>query len=390
MSDVTALPNSSSASGLGQPGPRTPRFKAFLSYSHAADGKLAPAVQLALHRIARPWYRLRSMWIFRDKTGLSATHSLWGTIETALAESEYFLLMASPEAAASKWVQREIEWWLAKWGTRNLLFLLSDGEILWDPVAKDWDWSGTTALPPNLQGRMTEEPLWVDLRWAKSEERLSLHNAQFRGAILDLAATLLSTDKESLNSDDIRVYRRNRSAAYGAVIVSLLLAAGAATGALIANRERILAKDEAKRADTEAAHAKHNADEATKNAEEARRQKDAALAANVIAEERRREAERQAQIAEQQRNQALARQLASDSGLTRNSNSDWTAAALLGVESLRRAETVQGYEALWGASAGMGRRGGPAGASGQGVRSGLQPRRRAGGDGIGGPYRAGV
>ncbi len=54
-------------------------------------------------------------------------------------------------------------------------------------------------------------------------------------------------------------------------------------------------------------------------------------------------------------NQSLVRQLAADSGLTRNSNADWTVAALLGVESLRRAETVQGYEALWGASSVMGR-----------------------------------
>jgi len=75
--------------------------------------EFAPAVQSALHRVARPWYRLRSVWIFRDKTGLAATPSLWGTIEKALADSEYFLLMASPEAAASPWVQREVDWWLA-------------------------------------------------------------------------------------------------------------------------------------------------------------------------------------------------------------------------------------------------------------------------------------
>ena len=30
------------------------RYDAFLSYSHAADGKLAPALQRALHRFAKP------------------------------------------------------------------------------------------------------------------------------------------------------------------------------------------------------------------------------------------------------------------------------------------------------------------------------------------------
>ena len=55
------------------------------------------------------------------------------------------------------------------------------------------------------------------------------------------------------------------------------------------------------------------------------------------------------------RQQALVRQLVSDSILVRNSNPDSTVAALLGIESVRRTETVQGYEALWGASAGAGR-----------------------------------
>jgi hypothetical protein len=225
------------------------RFKAFLSYSHAADGNLAPAVQSALHSFARPWYRVRTMWVFRDKTGLSANPALWKAIETALADSEYFLLMASPKAAASQWVQREVEWWLTKRSADSLLILLTEGEIRWDPAAQDWDWVGTTALPPNLRKRTRQEPFWVDLRWARSAEKLTLRHAQFRGATLDIAATLMGAAKESLDSEDIRVYRRNRSAAYAAVVVSLLLAAGAAVGAFVANRERILATSRQKAAE---------------------------------------------------------------------------------------------------------------------------------------------
>lgn len=33
-------------------------YEAFISYSHAADGQLAPAIQRALHRLARPWYKV--------------------------------------------------------------------------------------------------------------------------------------------------------------------------------------------------------------------------------------------------------------------------------------------------------------------------------------------
>ena len=47
-------------------------YNAFISYSHAADGKLAPELQRALHQFAKPWYRQRTLRIFRDKTSLSA------------------------------------------------------------------------------------------------------------------------------------------------------------------------------------------------------------------------------------------------------------------------------------------------------------------------------
>src|SRR5205807_10037379 len=39
-------------------------YAAFISYSHAADGRLAPAVERGLERLARPWYRRRALRIF--------------------------------------------------------------------------------------------------------------------------------------------------------------------------------------------------------------------------------------------------------------------------------------------------------------------------------------
>ena len=47
-------------------------YDAFISYSHAADGKLAPALENALQRFAKPWYRRRALHLFRDQTSLSA------------------------------------------------------------------------------------------------------------------------------------------------------------------------------------------------------------------------------------------------------------------------------------------------------------------------------
>jgi hypothetical protein len=90
--------NASSATA----GPVTGRkYRGFISYSHAADDRLAPALQSGLHRFAKPWYRLRAMRIFRDKTGLAVTPELWGSIQKALADAEYFILLASPQAAQS-------------------------------------------------------------------------------------------------------------------------------------------------------------------------------------------------------------------------------------------------------------------------------------------------
>jgi TIR domain len=227
------------------------RYNAFLSYSHAADGMLAPAIQSALHRLARPWYKLRSLWIFRDKTSLSATPALWPTIIRALSDSEYFLLMASPDAAASPWVQQEVEWWLANRTPETLLICMTDGKVQWDPRANDFSWEATNSLPRCLEKKFPQEPLWVDLRWARAEEKLSLRNSEYRSAILDLAATLLQRPKDLIDGDDIRVYRRNRRAAFIAVLVSLTLAIAATTGGAIALYQKDLAKREARLANAE-------------------------------------------------------------------------------------------------------------------------------------------
>jgi WD40 repeat protein len=307
------------------------RFDAFLSYSHAADGKLAPAVQSALHRLARPWYRLRSLWVFRDKTSLSATPSLWPSIEKALSESEYFLLMASPEAAISHWVQQEVDWWIAHRSPLNILILVTDGEICWPKGSEDFDWRRTTALPPNLRSQFSHEPLWVDLRWARTEESLSLRHVQFRGAVLDIAATIKKQPKDVLDGDDVRIYRRNRSAAYIAIITTLALAVAATYGGLRALRERDLATANAERANNEAAKALSNAALADRNAKTAETRRTEAVAAEHAAEE-------QTRI-------ATSRALGSASLLIKDTQTDL--ASLLGLEAARMADTFEARNAVF-------------------------------------------
>ena len=105
-------------------------YKAFISYSHSADGKLAPAVQAALHRFAKPLYKLRGIRTFRDETTLALTPKLWPTIEKALGESEYFVLLASPTAAGSPWVKKETGWWALNRAMDNGLTQLQASEVL--------------------------------------------------------------------------------------------------------------------------------------------------------------------------------------------------------------------------------------------------------------------
>src|SRR5215469_10464673 len=139
-------------------------YKAFISYSHAADGKLAPAIQRGLHRFGRSWYQGRAIRVFRDETNLSASPGLWSSIEAALKESEYFLVLISPEAALSKWVCKEVEYWISHRSADTILFILTDGNIVWDAERGDFDWSLST-VPAPLRKLYREEPNWVDLRW---------------------------------------------------------------------------------------------------------------------------------------------------------------------------------------------------------------------------------
>jgi hypothetical protein len=197
-----------------------------MSYSQSADSGLAPALQKALHRFAKPWYRMRVLHIFRDRTSLAVTPELWGSIENALSQSRHFLLCASPEAAESRWVQDEIAWWLKNRENDKMFILLTGGEILWDEASGDFDWGKTTALPRTLSGVFSTEPLYVDLKFARGAEDLSLRNTSFREAVLALAAPLHNRPKDELGGADVREHRKTLQIAAAAVAALAILFIG--------------------------------------------------------------------------------------------------------------------------------------------------------------------
>lgn len=184
------------------------KYKAFISYSHAIDGELAPALQKALRLLAKPWYQKQVFDIFRDQTNLSTSPHLWGDIETALSESEYFILLASPGASRSEWVQKEVEYWIANRSVDTLIIVLTEGEIVWDNRVKEFDWHRSSAIPPSLKGRYAEIPLWADLLSLRKQEDLSLDNERFMESIKPIAATLHHKTVDELFGDIKRQHRR--------------------------------------------------------------------------------------------------------------------------------------------------------------------------------------
>lgn len=205
--------------GLVSAPPGDNAYHAFISYSHAVDGALAPALQRGLQRFAKPWHQARAVRIFRDEASLSANPGLWTSIAQALDSSLFFILLASPRAAASPWVAREAAQWRSIKPLEHLLVGLTEGELVWDEVAGDFDWERTTALPETLRGAFQEEPRYIDLRWAHAGEQLSLSHARFRDAIAELAAPLHGVPKDVLAGEEVRQHRRTVRIARTAVVI---------------------------------------------------------------------------------------------------------------------------------------------------------------------------
>ena len=216
-------------------------YNAFISYSRALDEPIAIALQKGLHRLAKPWYILRRVRVFRDEASLSANPKLWQSIQDSLNSSEFFILLASPRAASSEWVGREVEYWLDSKPIDNLLIALTEGDLDWDAGAGSFRWPQTTALPRSLVERLRDEPRYVDLRWAR-EENLSLTHPRFRNAVADLAAPLHHRSKDDLIGEDIRQHKRTLRWRNSAIVSLVLLTVLAVASALLAVDQRNTAR----------------------------------------------------------------------------------------------------------------------------------------------------
>ena len=163
--------------------------------------------------------------MFRDDTSLSATPSLWPSIERALAQSRYLILLASPEAAASPWVGKEVAYWLEHKGADTLLIALTGGTLAWDATAGDFARHETTPLPPALAGRFASEPKWVDLTGYRNGAKP--RDPRFTELAAGFAAAIHGMPKEDLLSQELRQQRRALQLASAAAGLLLVLAGAA-------------------------------------------------------------------------------------------------------------------------------------------------------------------
>jgi hypothetical protein len=141
------------------------RYAAFISYSHA-DEHWARWLQRSLERYRIP-RRLRRdpgagkplpsrlYPVFRDRDELASSNDLSAAIQSALDDSEALVVICSPAAAASRWVNAEIRRFQSSGGDGRIFTLVVDGSTR--PAAPD------CAFPPALlvteDGRTLPEPL---------------------------------------------------------------------------------------------------------------------------------------------------------------------------------------------------------------------------------------
>lgn len=238
-----------------------PRYDAFISYSRDADLALASSVHQFMERYGRSWRKRRALRIFRDDTGL-VPGLLWHQIETELAESRYLVLFASPQAAMSKWVGREVEWWLDNKSADTLLVALTAGSWTWNDQLRDFEaGNDQNPIPNELRGRLDQEPFYADLTQTRSlgpdthAATIDTEDRNFLEPVVKIAARVHGKAPNDLMAQDLEEHERGlriRRTAIASIVTLLvgLVGLGSVVGDALATRSA--AESEAEEATAEA------------------------------------------------------------------------------------------------------------------------------------------
>ncbi len=204
-------------------------YRAFIAYSHR-DKRWAAWLhrRLEFYRVPRHlvgretaagMVPRRLSPIFRDREELASADDLGERIARALEESDALIVVCSPAAARSKWVNEEILRFKRSGRAARIFCLIVDGSPF---AAEDSDKVAEECLPPALRYRQDEkgdlgteaaEPLAADVRPGGDGRTL---------ALLKLAAGLLCLDLDELRRRELQ--RRNRRWAAVAGIALVVMA----------------------------------------------------------------------------------------------------------------------------------------------------------------------
>ena len=227
------------------------RYWAFISYSHADErhaGWLHRAIEhyrlpaAIRERLAPPAgatsFPARLQPVFRDRDELASSPELGREIESALEASRSLIVLCSPSAARSRWVNEEIRYFQSLGRADRIHCLIVDGE----PDGGERD-----CFPPTLlqgaDGRARIEPIAADLRPGRDGRR---------DALLKLVAGLLGLGLDALRQRDLAARNRRLLLAMAASVAIALLTAGLAVTAYHARNEALVAQAQALVAQREA------------------------------------------------------------------------------------------------------------------------------------------
>ena len=183
-------------------------YNAFISYRHnPRDASVAKAIQNGLEHFVIPpsvkkqTGKRRIDRVFRDKEELPLTRDLGENIDRALANSEFLIVICSPELQESRWCMREIEVFLASHSKDQVLTVVTEGEPsdVIPPVLLE---ETVTKTDPETGSVHTEnilvEPLSCDFRKpASTGSHKDFREAQ-RSELPRLAAVLLGCTYDEL------------------------------------------------------------------------------------------------------------------------------------------------------------------------------------------------
>ncbi|MCR5801793.1 MAG: TIR domain-containing protein [Lachnospiraceae bacterium] len=211
-------------------------YNAFISYKHAEiDSEVASTVQRSLEhyripaKLQKKTGHKRIERIFRDKDELPITNNLGDTIQTALENSDYLIVICSPHTKESIWVQREIDYFLKSHPEEKVLTVLADGEpietipevLLTDEKEiVDPDGSVHTIIVP-------QEPLSCDFRLPRKKA--------LREELPRIVATLIGCTYDDLMNRQ-RQYKMRRMSAIFALFMAVAVGFG---GYMMYSRDQI-------------------------------------------------------------------------------------------------------------------------------------------------------